>query len=121
MDRLSKRTEEEEAPPQVKTKVKTKGGKADAIAAAGDAANVASWTVEEQKYLEKALLQYPKGALERWDKIAQMVPGRSKVILLNFNFDYGNSDQISHETNRSLMHLSCMIINFLKGRVSSTF
>ncbi|CAL8147850.1 unnamed protein product [Orchesella dallaii] len=78
MEKLTKRPEEEEEyKPQMKVKVKTKGGKADAIAA-GEIDNVANWSVEEQKYLEKALLAYPKGALERWDKIAMMVPGRTK-------------------------------------------
>ena len=81
MEKLTKRPDEEEEKPQLKVKVKTKGGKADAIAA-GDPDNVTSWTVEEQKYLEKALLVYPKGALERWDKIASMVPGRSKVSII---------------------------------------
>ncbi|ODN06282.1 hypothetical protein Ocin01_00433 [Orchesella cincta] len=76
MEKLTKRPEEEEEyKPQVKVKVKTR--KADAIAA-GEIDNVANWSVEEQKYLEKALLTYPKGALERWDKIAMMVPGRTK-------------------------------------------
>lgn len=82
MERLSqKKEEEEEQRPQLKVKVKTKGGKADAIAAAasGDLEAVASWSADEQKYLEKALLVYPKGALERWDKISNMVPGRTKV------------------------------------------
>jgi DnaJ family protein C protein 1 len=77
MEKLVKRPDDEEERPQLKVKVKTKGGKADAIAA-GDIDNVTSWTLEEQKYLEKAILVYPKGALERWDKIASMVPGRSK-------------------------------------------
>ncbi|NXS00514.1 DNJC1 protein, partial [Oxylabes madagascariensis] len=32
----------------------------------------------EEKLLEMALQQYPKGTLERWDKIAKCVPGKSK-------------------------------------------
>ncbi|XP_062983786.1 dnaJ homolog subfamily C member 1 [Elgaria multicarinata webbii] len=36
------------------------------------------WTQNQQKLLEVALQQYPKGTLERWDKIAKYVPGKSK-------------------------------------------
>ncbi|MBN3275940.1 DNJC1 protein, partial [Polyodon spathula] len=37
------------------------------------------WTQNQQKLLELALQQYPKGTAERWDKIAKCVPGKSKV------------------------------------------
>lgn len=40
------------------------------------------WTQNQQKLLEMALQQYPKGTSERWDKIAKCVPGKSKVQLL---------------------------------------
>ncbi|XP_071446483.1 uncharacterized protein F54F2.9 [Hetaerina americana] len=36
------------------------------------------WSQAEQKALENALLKYPKGTLERWDKIAKCVPGKKK-------------------------------------------
>ncbi|CAJ0958075.1 unnamed protein product [Ranitomeya imitator] len=36
------------------------------------------WTQTQQKLLELALQQYPKGTAERWDKIAKCVPGKSK-------------------------------------------
>ncbi|XP_020657477.3 dnaJ homolog subfamily C member 1 [Pogona vitticeps] len=36
------------------------------------------WTQNQQKLLELALQQYPKGTGERWDKIAKYVPGKSK-------------------------------------------
>ncbi|KAH0627510.1 hypothetical protein JD844_003293 [Phrynosoma platyrhinos] len=36
------------------------------------------WTQNQQKLLEIALQQYPKGTAERWDKIAKYVPGKSK-------------------------------------------
>ncbi|KAJ7322254.1 hypothetical protein JRQ81_018541 [Phrynocephalus forsythii] len=36
------------------------------------------WTQNQQKLLELALQQYPKGTEERWDKIAKYVPGKSK-------------------------------------------
>ncbi|NP_001085833.1 DnaJ heat shock protein family (Hsp40) member C1 S homeolog precursor [Xenopus laevis] len=36
------------------------------------------WSQNQQKLLELALQQYPKGTGERWDKIAKCVPGKSK-------------------------------------------
>uniref|UniRef100_A0A8D2JK20 DnaJ homolog subfamily C member 1 n=1 Tax=Sciurus vulgaris TaxID=55149 RepID=A0A8D2JK20_SCIVU len=36
------------------------------------------WTQNQQKLLEMALQQYPKGASDRWDKIAKCVPAKSK-------------------------------------------
>ncbi|KAM5338174.1 dnaJ homolog subfamily C member 1 isoform 3-T3 [Glossophaga mutica] len=36
------------------------------------------WTQNQQKLLELALQQYPKGSSERWDKIAKCVPSKSK-------------------------------------------
>ncbi|XP_010893668.2 dnaJ homolog subfamily C member 1 [Esox lucius] len=36
------------------------------------------WTQNQQKLLEQALQQYPRGTTERWDRIAKMVPGKSK-------------------------------------------
>ncbi|CAB4005179.1 dnaJ homolog subfamily C member 2 isoform X1 [Paramuricea clavata] len=37
-----------------------------------------SWKTEEQKLLENALRKYPSSTPERWDKIAEEVPGRTK-------------------------------------------
>ncbi|XP_028659186.1 dnaJ homolog subfamily C member 1 [Erpetoichthys calabaricus] len=36
------------------------------------------WTQNQQKLLELALQQYPRGMAERWDKIAKIVPAKSK-------------------------------------------
>ncbi|MEE6466858.1 hypothetical protein FKM82_007073 [Ascaphus truei] len=36
------------------------------------------WTQNQQKLLELALQQYPKGTAERWDKIAKCVPAKTK-------------------------------------------
>ncbi|KAM4688542.1 dnaJ homolog subfamily C member 1 [Discoglossus pictus] len=36
------------------------------------------WSQNQQKLLELALQQYPKGTAERWDKIAKCVPGKTK-------------------------------------------
>ncbi|KAI1888512.1 hypothetical protein AGOR_G00185930 [Albula goreensis] len=38
----------------------------------------AAWTTEEQKLLEQALKTFPVNTPERWEKIAAVVPGRTK-------------------------------------------
>lgn len=38
-----------------------------------------AWTQSQQKLLELALQQYPKGASDRWDKIAKCVPSKNKI------------------------------------------
>ena len=38
-----------------------------------------SWTQRDQKLLEQALARYPKGASERWEKVSEYIPGKSKV------------------------------------------
>lgn len=40
--------------------------------------NNAPWTNEEQQQLEQALKKFPNGTEERWDRIAECVPSRSK-------------------------------------------
>ncbi|XP_035490374.1 dnaJ homolog subfamily C member 1 [Scophthalmus maximus] len=40
--------------------------------------NPAAWTQNQQKLLELALQQFPRGTAERWDRIAKVVPGKSK-------------------------------------------
>ena len=37
------------------------------------------WTQNQQKIFEWALSTYPKGTSERWEKIADEIPGKSKV------------------------------------------
>lgn len=39
------------------------------------------WTQNQQKLLELALQQFPRGTTERWDRIAKVVPGKNKVRL----------------------------------------
>lgn len=36
------------------------------------------WTQNQQKLLELALQQFPRGMAERWDRIAKVVPGKTK-------------------------------------------
>lgn len=57
--------EEEEAEPQ-ESKEKAETG---------------VWTQNQQKLLELALQQFPRGTSERWDRIAKVVPGKTKVGL----------------------------------------
>ncbi|XP_060901529.1 dnaJ homolog subfamily C member 1 [Labrus mixtus] len=41
-------------------------------------ADPAVWTQNQQKLLELALQQFPRGTTERWDRIAKGVPGKTK-------------------------------------------
>ncbi|KAK2717281.1 hypothetical protein QYM36_007415 [Artemia franciscana] len=70
--------EKEDETALVKKKVKTKGGKFAQEALSSDAAADCNWSQKQQKALETALGQYPKGSLERWDKVAKAVPGKTK-------------------------------------------
>ena len=37
------------------------------------------WTQGHQKLLENALIQFPKDLADRWEKISELIPGKSKV------------------------------------------
>ncbi|KAJ3649237.1 hypothetical protein Zmor_020990 [Zophobas morio] len=64
--------EQEEGPVQVKVKQKTK----KEVDIGDD--SVKKWSQVHQKALEEALARYPKGCAERWDKIADCVPNKTK-------------------------------------------
>ncbi|TRY62200.1 hypothetical protein TCAL_02118 [Tigriopus californicus] len=70
-------------PVEIKTKAKTKGGKLGQphLTNNNDTSAVActeEWAQDSQKALEAALIKFPKGTVERWDRIASKVPGKSK-------------------------------------------
>lgn len=67
---------EEYVPVEEKKKKKTKGGKEGVEEAADQETD--SWTQEQQKALESALVTFPKGCSERWDRIAGKVEGKTK-------------------------------------------
>uniref|UniRef100_A0A224YLJ1 DnaJ-like protein subfamily C member 1 n=1 Tax=Rhipicephalus zambeziensis TaxID=60191 RepID=A0A224YLJ1_9ACAR len=51
------------------------------------AQRVAEWSQEQQKCMEAALQMFPKGTEDRWDRIAEAVPGKSKEeCMLRFKF-----------------------------------
>ncbi|KAH8023252.1 hypothetical protein HPB51_011695 [Rhipicephalus microplus] len=51
------------------------------------AQRVADWSQEQQKCMEAALQMFPKGTEDRWDRIAEAVPGKSKEeCMLRFKF-----------------------------------
>ncbi|XP_051547478.1 dnaJ homolog subfamily C member 2-like [Myxocyprinus asiaticus] len=50
--------------------------------AVGADSNSTPWTTEEQKLLEQALKTYPVNTPERWEKISDAVPGRSKKVCM---------------------------------------
>lgn len=66
-----KDSEEEQSPPPSSV---PQPSKEKATAVTDDV-----WTQNQQKLLELALQQYPRGTTERWDRIAKVVPGKSKV------------------------------------------
>lgn len=69
-------------------KVKTKGGKLGVkISDEVESKKNSSWTQAQQKALEMALMKYSKKTVvDRWEKIANCVPGKSKVNLLFVQF-----------------------------------
>lgn len=72
-EKLLKTSEQpEEAPPQIKVKQKTKK-EVDV----GEENK--KWNQTQQKALEDALAKYPKGCTDRWDRIADYVPNKTKV------------------------------------------
>ena len=79
-------TKDDYVPVEIKSKKKTKGGKLGEIVeteqAAGQLPQVVEgqdgWNQPQQKALEAALQPFPKGTLERWDRIASKVSGKSK-------------------------------------------
>lgn len=42
--------------------------------------SVKKWSQEQQKSLEDALAKFPKGCTDRWDRIAEHVPEKTKVF-----------------------------------------
>lgn len=67
---------EEEEMDQPKIKEKTRGGKLGV----NTETPPSNWSQIQQKALEDALSSYPKGVLDRWDRIAECVPDKTKVF-----------------------------------------
>lgn len=70
-------TEEEEPLEQPKVKEKTRA-KVDEKTEE----SAKKWSQQQQKALEEALAKFPKGCTDRWDRIAECVPNKNKVIML---------------------------------------
>ena len=74
---------EEYVIPEEKKKKKTKGGKLGETGAEQEDV----WSQEQQKLLEAALSQFPKGTNERWERIAGKVEGKNKEqCMMRFKF-----------------------------------
>merc|ERR1711915_1149412 len=74
---------EEYVIPEEKKKKKTKGGKIGETD--GEQGDV--WSQDQQKSLEAALSQFPKGTNERWERISGKVEGKSKEqCMLRFKY-----------------------------------
>jgi hypothetical protein len=50
-----------------------------------NSANYGGWTQQQQRQLELALNQFPKGTADRWDRIAEVIPGKTKVNFYEFH------------------------------------
>lgn len=72
-------TEEEEVQEQPKVKQKTRV-KTDEQAEE----SAKKWSQQQQKALEEALAKYPKGCSDRWDRIGEYVPDKTKVRKIGF-------------------------------------
>ena len=54
-----------------------------------------TWTQNQQKALEWALARYPRGTLDRWDKVADHITGKNKVSDIKIIYS-NNSTIIRH-------------------------
>lgn len=77
-------TKEDYVPVEIKDKKKTKGGKSGEVVVQEQTPTAEAlpgqdgWNQQQQKALESALQQFPKGTSERWDRISAKVTGKSK-------------------------------------------
>lgn len=74
-------SQEEEPIEQMKVKEKTRGGKLGS----NQDTPISNWSQTQQRAFEDALSIYTKGAADRWDRIADCVPEKTKVNLLLLN------------------------------------
>ena len=71
-------------PVEVKTKVKTRKPEGTTDEAVNEVPSEAvveaadPWSQAQQKALEGAIKSFPKGTTERWERIANKVPGKTK-------------------------------------------
>jgi len=75
-------TKADYVPVEVKTKTKTRKGETEKDAGGEEATSSSNsscdhWTQVQQKSLEQAIKQFPKGTPERWDRISGKVQGKS--------------------------------------------
>lgn len=77
--------QEVEAEPVIPQKQKTKKN-LDTVKSE-ELQNAQNWSQEQQRCLETALAKFPKGSNERWERISELVPGKTKdECVIRFKF-----------------------------------
>lgn len=69
-------SQDDSPPVELKVKTKTKGARLDDASGQKEA----PWSQEQQRAMENALAKFSKGCTDRWDRIAEHVPGKNKVL-----------------------------------------
>jgi len=79
--------------------------------------STAEWSQEQQRALEAALTKYPKGtSVDRWEKIANCVEGKTKVQLFILYFSLWNIEMFKSSFIIIILKLYCLFT----GRMPST-
>lgn len=81
-DRAFERFQESHQPEQVKNAAKPKDGEISQRYDADNAATPKVWSTDEQRKLEQALKTFPSGTKERWVRVAEACPGRTKAEIV---------------------------------------
>ena len=69
--------------------------------------NLTPWTADEQRLLEQALKTYPASLSDRWERIAEAIPNRSKKECMK-RYKVNNKNAVTLISQRSLLtSISC--------------
>ncbi|KAF7279057.1 hypothetical protein GWI33_007691 [Rhynchophorus ferrugineus] len=104
-------SEREEEPAQIKVKQKTKKE-------VDTSENITKWSQIQQKALEEALTKYPKGCADRWDRIADNVPDKTKEeCMMRFKFLAESLKKQKESSNVELSQIEATAGNELSSEI----